>query len=113
MGVVSRIASTELHLQSKAIFRPHLNASRDLRLGRIFACRVVEDSINLAAAYLAKPVHIYTISSDGTMEKLENEQLDHIAQTCELWREFERDAVGKLIAPKGEEEYEPEVPKPE
>ncbi len=98
---------------AQAVFRPHLRTERDLGLGKIFAYRVVEDSINLAAAYLAEPIHMYTISSDGTVKKIEKEELHSIADTCELWRNGERETVGKLLAGKREEESKPEIPTPE
>jgi hypothetical protein len=47
---------------AEAIFRPHLRTERDIELGKVFAYRILDDSINLAAAYLATPIHIFTIS---------------------------------------------------
>jgi ATP-dependent protease HslVU (ClpYQ) peptidase subunit len=96
---------------AQAIYRPHLRTERDLILGKIFAYRVLEDSINLSAAFLAMPIHIHTISLDGTVEKVSKEDLDGIANTCGIWRNLERDAVGNLLAPKSEE-TEPEIPEP-
>lgn len=97
---------------AQAIFRPHLRTKRDLRLGKIFAYRVVEDSIELAAGFLAGPVHIYIISADGTVLKVDEQEISQLAGTCELWRTLEREAVGEILAPTKRGEVEPEVPKP-
>jgi len=97
---------------AQAIFRPHLRTDRDLNLGKIFAYRILEDSINLAASFLSMPIHMFTMSLDGAVTKVIGEDLKELSATCEVWRSLERDAVGKLLAPKGEEEAEPDIPKP-
>jgi len=67
----------------------------------------------LAAAYLSAPIHIYTISVDGTVKTLEKAELDRLADTCETWRELERESVGTLLSPTKEPEEEAEIPEPE
>lgn len=86
---------------AQAIFRPHLVTPRDLKLGKAFAYRVLDDSINLAAAYLAPPIRIYTMSKTGEVQTVGPEEAVELAQTCELWRTLEREAVGKLLASGG------------
>lgn len=98
---------------AQAVFRPHLYTERDLNLGRVFAYRVLEDSIALAAAYLSKPIHLYTIALDGKISKMTADEEKDLARTCQLWRSLEREAVGKLLAPKAEVESEPQIPTPQ
>lgn len=97
---------------AEAFFRTHLRTERNLELGKLFAYRILEDSISLAAAYLAKPIHIFTISADYTVRQLDESELGKISETCETWRELERETVGTLLAPQGSGESEVEVPKP-
>jgi ATP-dependent protease HslVU (ClpYQ) peptidase subunit len=97
---------------AQAFFRPHLNTKRDLRLGKIFSYRVLEDSINLASGGLAFPVHMSYISSSGETSSADTSELSGISKTCELWRELERDAVGKLLSPSNEIGCAGEIPLP-
>jgi 20S proteasome alpha/beta subunit len=97
---------------AQAIFNPHLHTPRDLRAGRILVHRVIDDSINLAAAYLAKPIHMYTISLDGAINKINDNELNEIANTCDLWRTLERESLGKCLAPQPANETGLSVPKP-
>ena len=101
---------------AQAVFRPHLNTTRDLKLGRIFAYRIMEDSIDLAAGNIAKPIHMYTISLHGTVKRITQEDIKSIKDSCESWRELEREAVGSLLAtnttPPPEPEPEAEIPQP-
>lgn len=98
---------------AQAIFRLHLRTERDLKLGKIFAYRIVDDSINIAAN-LARPIQMHTISLDGTIHKVLDDELDQkLAIICETWRQLERDAVGEALAPPEKEKREPEIPKPE
>lgn len=96
---------------AQAIFRPHLGTERDLSLGKVFACRVLEDSIDLAAAFLAKPIHLHSIALDGAILHCESGELQQLGETCELWRALERESVGRLLAPNLESVELPEVPK--
>jgi proteasome beta subunit len=83
---------------AQALFRPHLNSNRDLRLGQIFTYRLLEDSIEISASGLAKPIYLYTISLDGAVKKIDGSELNQISQSCELWRQLERESVGSLLA---------------
>lgn len=89
---------------AQAIIRPHLTRDRDLELGKILAYRILEDSIELAASGLAKPIHLYTLKLDGTLNELNGDELSNLQSDCELWRELEREALGKLLAPSREDE---------
>jgi 20S proteasome alpha/beta subunit len=97
---------------AQALFRPHLYRERDLELGKIFAYRILDDAINLAAGGLAKPIRIYTISLDHIVREVEGGELVKIAETCETWRELEREAVGALVAGEMPEESAPPIPEP-
>jgi hypothetical protein len=95
---------------AQALFRPHLRTERDLRTGKIFAYRILEDAIELSAAYLAKPIHIQTIALDGTIEEVGKSELEGMRATCEGWRELERDTVGPALA--GHQDEDAEIPQP-
>ncbi len=109
LGNFAAIGSGKMLAQ--ALFRPHLTTERDLRAGKIFAYRILEDAIDLSAAYLAKPIHIHTIALDGTIEKVSSSELEAIETTCEGWRELERGTVGQVLAGHTEEDGA-EIPKP-
>jgi 20S proteasome alpha/beta subunit len=83
---------------AQALFRLHLLTKRDLGLCKIFACRILEDAIDLSSSGLSRPIFMWTISIDGKVEKLSPNDIKGISQTCELWRELEREAVGALLA---------------
>lgn len=87
---------------AQAIFRPHLWTERDLRLGQIFAYRTMTDAIDLAAAFLAPPIRIFTISLDGSVTEADSEELQQLEADCELWRQLEREAVGDLLTSRRE-----------
>jgi 20S proteasome alpha/beta subunit len=98
---------------AQAIMRPHLMTSRNLEQGKVFAYRVVEDAINLSASGLATPIHMKTIAADGTVAVVSQDEQDQsLGPTCEIWRENERDAVGKLFAGTAETPAT-EIPEPE
>lgn len=97
---------------AQAIMRPHLRTERDLRLGKILAYRVLEDSIELAASGLAKPIHLYTLDLKGVVTKLDDTELKGLERDCELWREIEREALGRLLSPSQSDESAT-VPEPD
>lgn len=99
-------------LLAHALFRSHLMGSRDLKTGKVQACRVVEDSIQLAASGIALPVHIYTISADGHPAKLEDSEMRSLSETCGLWRVKERESLGSALTPSGPTPENAEIPKP-
>lgn len=106
---------------AQALFRPHLHTERNLQLGKIFAYRVLDDAINLSAAHLDHPIHIHIIDLNGNVNELEKDELTELSVASELWRELERETVGKLLTRIQEEgvtgvekkeEPEAEIPKP-
>lgn len=100
---------------AQAIMRPHLLRPRDLRLGKTLAYRVLEDSIELAAAGLAMPIHLFTLDLHGVITELDDTELNKLKSECELWRELEREALGQMLAPPSasEKETKTEIPEPE
>lgn len=99
---------------AQALFRKYLKLERDLKLGQIFAYRVLEESIEIASAYLCGPIHIHTIDTQEKVNIVALEGKKAIADTCEAWRELEREAVGELLKPNdiSRQEVQPEIPKP-
>lgn len=93
---------------AQAVMHPHLTTERDLELGKILAYRILEDSIELSATGLAKPIHLYTLKLDGALSELEDGELVNLKKLRELWRDLERETLGKLLAPA-----EPPTPLPE
>jgi hypothetical protein len=77
--------------------RTHLNTVRDLHLGKILAYRVLEDSIGLSDMGLAKPIRLHTISLNGSLNKLGDQELKDLEEICETWRDLERDTLGRLL----------------
>lgn len=111
MGSFAAIGSGKPWAQ--AIMRPHLMTERTLEQGKVFAYRVVEDSIALAASGLAKPIHMRTVAADGAVATVtQDEQEQSLSPTCEVWRTLESDTVGKLFAPSSNGPH-PEIPEPE
>lgn len=98
---------------AQALMRPHLTRTRDLRLGKILAYRILEDSIELALSGLAMPIHLYTLELDGTITTLNDEELGNLRTDVNLWRGLEQDALGQLLAPPPKPEEVPRVPEPE
>lgn len=91
---------------AQAIMRPHLHTERDLSLGKILAYRILEDSIELSATGLAKPIHLYTMTLQGIFTQLENPELRRLENQCEFWRGIEREALERAIAPSEHDESE-------
>lgn len=84
---------------AQVAMRSHLHTERDLEAGKVLAYRVLEDCIELAAAFLSKPIHIYTIDLDENVKKLSDEEMSAVSASCALWRQVERDSLGKALAP--------------
>lgn len=96
-----------------AYFRPHLYSPRNCALAQVFACRILEDSINIAMMGLAHPIHIHTIKSDGGYQIASSEDLRKLADTCEAWRQLEREAVGRLLTSPSSTDEITEIPIPQ
>ncbi|MBM4033650.1 MAG: hypothetical protein FJ291_17970 [Planctomycetes bacterium] len=97
---------------AQAIFRPHLRTRRDLKLGKLFAYRVVDDAISLAAMGLAKPIHIWTVDLQGNIAKCDLSEMEGLSSTCQTWLTLEAEAVGQVLKPEGREPTTVEVPTP-
>lgn len=91
---------------AQALMRTHLNTERNLQLGKILAYRVLEDSIALSDMGLAKPIHLHTLALDGSLTKLDHQELVNLQETCETWRDLERETLGSLVAPSNSEDSE-------
>jgi hypothetical protein len=96
---------------AQILMRTHLHTPRDMRLGKILAYRVLEDSIDLAAHGLGKPIRLYTMDVRGFVSEIDKAELDQLERQCELMRELERDALGQLLAP--DKEVDTTIPQPE
>lgn len=96
---------------AQAFFRPFLNETRDVQLGKIFACRIICNAIELASKGLAEPIQMYVLEPNQEPEEVKDDELKMLKDTCELWKEMERETVGKLLAPPEESISEPEIPK--
>jgi 20S proteasome alpha/beta subunit len=96
---------------AQAIFRPHLYTPRSLGVAQVMAYRVLDDSIALAAGWLASPIHIHTLDSAGDFNKLPPDD-KNLSKICDMWREIERESLGKALAPPGEAEPEVSIPQP-
>lgn len=97
---------------AQALFRPHLTTERDLELGKHFAYRVLDDAIEMSAMYLARPIHLRTVSLDGTVHTVEDAEMAVIKNWCEGWRQLEREAVEDMLT-GGWEQPGADIPRPE
>jgi len=97
---------------AQVAMRSHLGTERNLEAGKVIAYRVLEDSIELAAMFLSKPIHLYTIDLDGNVKKLSDEEMNAVAGSCELWRQHEREALGKALAPSTVSDVPAPIPEP-
>lgn len=94
---------------AQAVFRPHLREARTVEEGKVLAYRVVDDAIELAAAGLAAPIHMYTLSLDGTVHQIGEPDVTRIRHFCGLWRKLERECFQQALAP-AQEEPSAEIP---
>jgi len=85
---------------AQAIFRPHLYNDRDLSTGKVQAFRVIDDSINIASAYLARPIRIHTIDLDGNVKEVDETEMKVLEETCGVWRQIENESLGDALANK-------------
>lgn len=97
---------------AEAFISSYRNTERDLNLGKIIAYRIMDEAIKLSAGYVDKPIHIFTIDLDGNITRLGEAEIRQLMDTCELWKELERETLGKLRGNRMKEEIPP-VPKPE
>lgn len=62
--------------------------------------------------YLARPIHLRTVSLDGTVREVEAAELARIRNWCEAWRQLEREAVEDMLTGNWEE-GDVDIPRPE
>lgn len=98
---------------AQAIFRPFLYTPRRFELGKIFAYRVMNDAIDLAAGFVAKPIHIWIVPVQGDIALVDESEMKKLADTREVWRSLEAEAVGRLLEPKAKPTTPAEIPTPE
>ena len=109
LGNFAAIGSGKMLAQ--ALFRPHLWNARDLQEGKVLAYRILDEAINLSATGLARPIHIHTITLDGSIEKVKEEECEALDDTCEGWRQLERESFKQALA--GQQEEDTTIPVPE
>jgi proteasome beta subunit len=95
-----------------ATFRPHLRQPRDLRAGKLHAFRIVDDAVELAHFGLDRPIQVHTVSADGTVVRLSAEEISAIKDSCEVWRNFERETFGRVLSGDLGEKPAEEIPSP-
>jgi hypothetical protein len=83
-----------------------LNTVRDLNKGKVLAYRVLEDSIEVSHMGLAKPIHLYTITRDGSVNKSSEQELKGLGEFCEGWREYERATLDYLLGTSSPQDSE-------
>ena len=66
----------------------------------------------MAAAGPSKPIHLYTISAEGVVSNVDAEEQRNIADTCQTWRELERETVGLLLSSTATSDEGESVPEP-
>ena len=108
-----------------ALFSRHSGGKleeRNLEFGKALAYRILEDSIKIAAGYIAEPIHISTISvvenSGHGFASMGQEDLKKIKDLMGVWREIEKESQGKFLsclagACDAGEEPSTEIPEPE
>jgi len=111
LGAFTAIGSGKILAQ--ALFSPHLKAGnlRSAAEAKALAYRVVDDSIKLAAMFLAPPICLHCVEvGRGTIPCVAAE-LQAIGDTCEVWREMEREVFSQaLTRAEGASAPAPEAP---
>jgi hypothetical protein len=72
-------------------------------MGKIFTYRILDDVIELSSEGVARPIHLHTISVDGTTSKVEPAEIRQLEAVCEGWRQLERDAVEEMLTGQPDE----------
>lgn len=87
---------------AQTIYRPFLfeTGTRAIEIAKVQSCRVLEDAIELSHAFLAHPIHIYSIATaDGRNVKVGEDELAKIQITCQGWRELQRESLHRALNP--------------
>jgi 20S proteasome alpha/beta subunit len=84
---------------AQALFRLHLSGTRTLEEGKVIAYRILDDAIEIAAYGLGHPINVWAITANGEVHKLDDDKLDALKQSSELWRQREREALASALSP--------------
>ena len=87
---------------AQSLYRPFLfeTDSRTIEIGKVQAYKVLDDAIELSHAFLAHPVHIYSIATrDKTVLTVNEDELSNLRITCGAWREMQRDSLHRALNP--------------
>jgi 20S proteasome alpha/beta subunit len=95
---------------AQALFRSFLYMERTLKTGKVLASRIMCDAISLAAGGLAEPVLMHILKPGQAPEEVGVDEKQSLKDTCELWKQLERDALGQALAPP-ECKAEAQIPK--
>ena len=98
---------------AQAFFRPFLYEKRNIESGKICACRIICNAIDLAAMGLAEPIQMYVLKPDQKPKEISEEEIDSLKHTCETWKSLERETLGLLLTPLDKPLPEPKIPKTE
>jgi len=109
LGNFAAIGSGEL--LARALFRSHLETQRDLEIGKVFTYRILDDVIELSSGGVAHPIHIHSISVDGTVSRVESSEMRQLNGLCGGWRELEREALEEVLTGQTDESSA-DIPEP-
>lgn len=87
---------------AQSLYRPFLfeTESRTVEIGKVQAYRVLDDAIELSHAFLAHPIHIYTISTaEKRVVSITEDELSKLGITCDAWREMQRNSLHRALNP--------------
>lgn len=93
---------------AQAVVRVHQHTERDERTAKTLAYRVMEDAIDMSAVFLSRPIYVHRVTADGDITKLDQPELDGLKDTCDGWRQAERDALAGLYEDRADGEKMPE-----
>ncbi len=91
---------------AQAFMRIHLNTVRDLHSGKILAYRVLEDSIGMSDSGVAKPIYLQTLTLDGSLNILGDQELKKLEDMCEDWRVMERETLDYVLGTSNSQDSE-------
>ncbi len=97
-------------LIAQAVLYPHRRRKPLLEVGKVICYRVMEDAIDIAPGYVAKPIHLWVIekpSSSQTAPKVYevvNEDVDKVKYGLNAWRTGEEDLLQNIGEPPKQEQ---------
>ena len=84
---------------AQAYFRPYLNFTKNIKASKIISYRIISDAITLSSGGLSEPIHIVSIEKNGKITKCDPAEINATKDTCELWREIDRNSLTKALNP--------------